>query len=158
MKEIIHGYFISVILTKNRINAKIQLPQTFSILNFGYGKVSDFFQYINPWEKDETAYTNVDGKVDPLPETRGPFGFGDAIQLNDDKVSYNLRYKLKTNYPAQCQPYVRRLPREREYRWEFLVWLQLSILYPKNTKLGKSGNFRSLKWHKFTSYPSHSAI
>ena len=46
-------------------------------------------------EKDETAYTNVDGKVDPLPETRGPFGFGDAIQLNDDKVSYNLRYKLK---------------------------------------------------------------
>ena len=45
-------------------------------------------------EKDETAYTNVDGKVDPLPETRGPFGFGDAIQLNDDKVSYNLRYKL----------------------------------------------------------------
>ena len=41
-------------------------------------------------EKDETAYTNVDGKVDPLPETRGPFGFGDAIQLNDDKVSYNL--------------------------------------------------------------------
>ena len=46
-------------------------------------------------EKDETAYTNVDGKVDPLPETRGPFGFGDAIQLNDDKVSYNLRYKLE---------------------------------------------------------------
>ena len=49
-------------------------------------------------EKDETAYTNVDGKVNPLPETRGPFGFGDAIQLNDDKVSYNLRYKLKPNY------------------------------------------------------------
>ena len=49
-------------------------------------------------EKDETAYTNVDGKVDPLPETRGPFGFGDAVQLNDDKVSYNLRYKLEPNY------------------------------------------------------------
>ena len=45
-------------------------------------------------EKDETAYTNVDGKVDPLPETRGPFGFGDAIQLNDDKVSCNFQLEL----------------------------------------------------------------
>ena len=39
-------------------------------------------------DKDESAYTNVDGVVEPLPETRGPFGFGDAIQLNDDKVKY----------------------------------------------------------------------
>ena len=55
-------------------------------------------------EKDETAYTNVDGKVDPLPETRGPFGFGDAIQLNDDKVSYNLRYQLsRTKFSARAE-------------------------------------------------------
>ena len=28
--------------------------------------------------------------------------------------------------------------------WEFVVWLQLSILHSKNTKLGKSGDFKSL--------------
>ena len=49
MNEIIHGYVISVILTKFRINANIQLWQSFSILNFEIGIVSDFSQYINPW-------------------------------------------------------------------------------------------------------------
>ena len=48
MNEIIHGYVISVILTKFRINANIQLWQSFSILNFEIGIVSDFLQYINP--------------------------------------------------------------------------------------------------------------
>ena len=56
-------------------------------------------------------------------------------------------------YMTWCQPYVilvKRLLRvhtqclKREYRWEFVVWLQLSILHPNNTKLGKFGNFRSL--------------
>ena len=37
-----------------------------------------------------------------------------------------------------------RFPLKREYYWEFVVWLQLSILHTKDTKLGKSGNFRSL--------------
>ena len=49
MNEIIHGYVVSVILTKFRINANIQLWQSFSILNFEIGIVSDFLQYINPW-------------------------------------------------------------------------------------------------------------
>ena len=48
MNEIIHGYVVSVILTKFRINANIQLWQSFSILNFEIGIVSDFLQYINP--------------------------------------------------------------------------------------------------------------
>ena len=48
MNEIIHGYVVSVILAKFRINANIQLWQSFSILNFGIGIVSDFLQYINP--------------------------------------------------------------------------------------------------------------
>ena len=52
MNEIIHDYVVSVILTKFRINANIQLWQSFSILNFGIGIVSDFLQYINPWEKE----------------------------------------------------------------------------------------------------------
>ena len=56
-------------------------------------------------------------------------------------------------YMTWCQPYVihvKRLLRvhtqclKREYCWEFVVWLQLSILHPNNTKLGKFGNFRSL--------------
>ena len=47
MNEIIHGYVVSVILTKFRINANIQLWQSFSILNFEIGIVSDFLQYIN---------------------------------------------------------------------------------------------------------------
>ena len=50
MNEIIHGYVVSVILTKFRINANIQLWQSFSILNFEIGIVSDFLQYINPCE------------------------------------------------------------------------------------------------------------
>ena len=53
MNEIIHGYVVSVILTKFRINANIQLWQSFSILNFEIGIVSDFLQYINPWMKVE---------------------------------------------------------------------------------------------------------
>ena len=48
MNEIIHGYVVSVILTKFRINANIQLRQSFSILNFEIGIVSDFLQCINP--------------------------------------------------------------------------------------------------------------
>ena len=48
MNEIIHGYVVSVILIKFRINANIQLWQSFSILNFEIGIVSDFLQYINP--------------------------------------------------------------------------------------------------------------
>ena len=48
MNEIIHGYVVSVILAKFRINANIQLWQSFSTLNFGIGIVSDFCQYINP--------------------------------------------------------------------------------------------------------------
>ena len=48
MNEIIHGYVVSEILTKFRINAIIQLWQSFSILNFEIGIVSDFLQYINP--------------------------------------------------------------------------------------------------------------
>ena len=48
MNEIIHGYVVSVILTKFRINANIQLWQSFFILNFEIGIVSDFLQYINP--------------------------------------------------------------------------------------------------------------
>ena len=50
MNEIIHGYVVSVILTKFRINANIQLWQSFSILNFEIGIVSDFLQNINPWD------------------------------------------------------------------------------------------------------------
>ena len=50
MNKIIHGYVISVILTKFRIDANLALAK-FSILNFGFGKVSDFFQYINPCHK-----------------------------------------------------------------------------------------------------------
>ena len=46
MNEIIHGYVVSVILTKFRINANIQLWQSFSISNFEIGIVSDFLQYI----------------------------------------------------------------------------------------------------------------
>ena len=49
MIEIIHGYVISVILTKFRINANIELWQSFTNLNFDFGIVSDFFQYINPY-------------------------------------------------------------------------------------------------------------
>ena len=49
MNEIIHDYVVSVILTKFEINANIQLRQSFSILNFGFGIVSGFLQYINPW-------------------------------------------------------------------------------------------------------------
>ena len=49
MNEIIHGYVLSVILTKFRINANIQLWQSFSISNFEIGIVSNFLQYINPW-------------------------------------------------------------------------------------------------------------
>ena len=48
MNEIIHGYVVSVILTKFIINANIQLWQSFSILNFEIGIVSDYLQYINP--------------------------------------------------------------------------------------------------------------
>jgi hypothetical protein len=47
MIEIIHGYVISVIRTKFRINANIELWQSFT--NFNFGIVSDFFQYINPY-------------------------------------------------------------------------------------------------------------
>ena len=50
MNEIIHGYVVSVILTKFRINASIQLWQSFSILNFEIGIVSDFLQYIKFFE------------------------------------------------------------------------------------------------------------
>ena len=47
----------------------------------------------------------------------------------------------------------------REYRWEFVVWLQLSILHPKKPQNWENLVISSLfKWHKFTSYPSHSAI
>ena len=47
MKSCNHGYVVSVILTKFRINANIQLWQSFFILNFEIGIVSDFLQYIN---------------------------------------------------------------------------------------------------------------
>ena len=48
MNEIIHDNVISVILIKFRINANFKLWQSFSVLNFGFGKVSDFFQNIDP--------------------------------------------------------------------------------------------------------------
>ena len=48
MDEILHDNVISVILIKYRINANILLWQSFSILNFGFGIVSDFFQNIDP--------------------------------------------------------------------------------------------------------------
>ena len=35
---------------------------------------------------DDTGWGNKDGKVNELAGTRGPFGFGDAIHLKDDKV------------------------------------------------------------------------
>jgi hypothetical protein len=38
---------------------------------------------------------------------------------------------------------------KKEYWWEFVVWLKSLILHPKNTKLGKSGIFRSLEIAKF---------
>ena len=34
---------------------------------------------------------------------------------------------------------------KREYCWKLVVWLQSSILHPKNTKIGKSDVFKSLK-------------
>ena len=36
--------------------------------------------------KDDTAYVNAEKKALAVPDTRGPFGFGDAVQLKDDKV------------------------------------------------------------------------
>ena len=71
----------------------------------------------------------------------------------DTVVHVSIRVGKYIEYMTWCQPYVihvKRLLRvhtqcpKREYCWEFVVWLQLSILHPKNTKLGKSGNFRSL--------------
>ena len=59
MNEIIHGYVVSVILTKFRINANIQLWQSFSILNFEIGIVSDFLQYINPCKNVKVKRSGV---------------------------------------------------------------------------------------------------
>ena len=36
--------------------------------------------------KDDTAYVNAEKKALAVPDTRGPFGFGDAVQLKDNKV------------------------------------------------------------------------
>ena len=58
MNEIIHGNVISVILIKFRINANFYLWQSFSILNFGLGIVSDFPQNIDPWSKRPRIYIN----------------------------------------------------------------------------------------------------
>lgn len=44
--------------------------------------------------KDDTSYVNAKGKVTALPDTRGPFGFGDAIQLTDNKVSVHFFYEI----------------------------------------------------------------
>ena len=57
MDEILHDNVISVILIKYRINANILLWQSFSILNFGFGIVSDFFQNIDPWVNVKTIRT-----------------------------------------------------------------------------------------------------
>ena len=73
MNEIIHDNVISVILIKFRINANIQLWQSFSILNFGFGIVSDFFQYIDPWLGDEGFPTYQSWLVTPFPRrTQNP--------------------------------------------------------------------------------------
>ena len=64
MNEIIHGYVVSVILTKFRINANIQLWQSFSILNFEIGIVSDFLQYINPCVPEVSKKNQIVGNVD----------------------------------------------------------------------------------------------
>ena len=36
--------------------------------------------------KDDTAYVSAEKKALALPDTRGPFGFGDAVQLKENKV------------------------------------------------------------------------
>ena len=59
-----------------------------NIVKFSAVKYEDTNDYHWPLisEKDDTAFAGKDGKVEPLNGTRGPFGFGDAVQLNDDKV------------------------------------------------------------------------
>ena len=55
--------------------------------------------------KDDTAYVNAEKKALAVPDTRGPFGFGDAVQLKDNKVKntncnlivQSLAGKLKGN-------------------------------------------------------------
>ena len=34
---------------------------------------------------------------------------------------------------------------KREYQWKLVIWLPSLNLHPKNSKLGKSGIFRSLE-------------
>ena len=36
--------------------------------------------------KDDTAYVTAESKALAIPDTRGPFGFGDAVQLKENKV------------------------------------------------------------------------
>ena len=44
----LHCYWGPTLIRNFRVLTNIQLWQSFSILNFSFGKVSDFFQYINP--------------------------------------------------------------------------------------------------------------
>jgi len=58
-------------------------------------------------EKDDTAFADKDGKVEPLNGTRGPFGFGDAVQLNDDKCIVKSGFGKKGDkcimHPKDCK-------------------------------------------------------
>ena len=42
-----------------------------------------------------TSYVNRLGKTPAVPEIRGPFGFGDAITLNSNKVSYSYTNSVR---------------------------------------------------------------
>ena len=89
-----------------------------------------------------------------IPKSRIPINSKIAAIFSTAHHSGTCNYQGGyTEYMTQCEPYVihvKRLLRvhtqcpKREYRWESVVWLQLSILHPKNTKLGKAGNFRCL--------------
>ena len=63
------------------------------ILAIKYEDTNDYYWHLisdnRPNTKDETKFAKPIGKELPDNITRGPFGFGDAIQLSENKVKVN---------------------------------------------------------------------
>ena len=75
------------------------------ILAIKYEDTNDYYWPLIS-TKDETSYLGPIGFKLPEPDSRGPFGFGDAVQMSEDKVPI-LKIDLRIfSVPTICK-YVR---------------------------------------------------
>ena len=75
------------------------------ILAIKYEDTNDYYWPLIS-TKDETSYVGPIGFKLPEPDSRGPFGFGDAVQMSEDKVPI-LKIDLRIfSVPTICK-YVR---------------------------------------------------